>query len=89
MIQNVARGPLGDSLRQLEGGLIKLEGIHPEEITGSEARTVLAILLQMDHRVTQLHSQIRQLWNAPADRGHPFDTFGRAGSSAPSAALGE
>jgi hypothetical protein len=67
MIQNVTRGPLGESLRQLEEGLSQLEGVHPEQITGSEARTVLAILAQMDRRVVELQSRIQQLWNAPSE----------------------
>lgn len=68
MIQNVTRGPLGESLRQLEEGLSNLERVHPEQVTGSEARTVLAILLQMDRRVMELQSRIRQLWNTPSEQ---------------------
>jgi hypothetical protein len=67
MIQNVTRGPLGESLCQLEEGLSQLEGVRPEQITGSEARTVLAILAQMDRRVVELQSRIQQLWNAPSE----------------------
>lgn len=67
MIQNVVRGPLGKSLCQLEEGLGRLEGVHPEQVTGSEARTVLAILIQMDRRVMELQTRIRQLWNPPSE----------------------
>ena len=66
MIQNVTRGPLGESLQHLEVGLSALEGVRLDQVTGSEARTVLAILIQMDQRVLELQSRIRQLWNAPA-----------------------
>ncbi len=67
MIQNVLDGPLGDSLRRSEGGLLGLEAIHLGEITGSEARTVLAILLQMNRRILQLQANIQQLWSAPGE----------------------
>ena len=67
MIQNVARGPLGEPLRQLEESLCQLEGIHPEQVTGSEARTVLAILIQMDRRVIELQGKLQQLWNSPSE----------------------
>ncbi len=65
MVQNVGRGPLGSSLQQLEAGLAELERVRLDEITGSEARTVLAILLQLDRRVLELQSRIRQLWDGP------------------------
>ncbi len=67
MIQNVTRGLLGESLRHLEEGLSQLEEVHLDQVTGSEARTVLAILVQMDRRVMELQSRIRQLWNAPSE----------------------
>lgn len=67
MIQNVIRGPLGESLQQLEESLSELEGVHPEQVTGSEARTVLAILIQMDRRVIEMQGKIRQLWAPPSE----------------------
>lgn len=66
MIQNVARGPLGESLQQLEENLSRLEGVRLEQVTGSEARTVLAILIQMDWRVRELQAKIQQLWHPPS-----------------------
>lgn len=67
MIQNATRGPLGESLRQLEECLSELERVQLEQITGSEARTVLAILIQMDRRVIELQAKIRQLWDPPSE----------------------
>lgn len=65
MVRNVSRGPLGDSLRHLEEALTQLEAFSLDELAGSEARTVLAVLVAMDLRVIALQSKIRQLWNAP------------------------
>ncbi len=67
MIQNVIRGPLGEGLQRLEESLSELEGVHLEQITGSEARTLLAILIQMDRRVMELQGKIQQLWNPPSE----------------------
>jgi len=67
MIQNVTRGPLGEPLGRLEESLSRLEGIRPEQVTGSEARTILAILIQMDRRVAELQVKLRQAWNPPAE----------------------
>ena len=67
MIQNVTRGPLGESLCQFEASLSELERVQLDQVTGSEARTVLAILIQMDRRILELQSRIRQLWNTPAE----------------------
>ncbi len=67
MIQNVLHGPLGDCLRHSEGGLLGLESVHLGQITGSEARTVLAILLQMNRRILQLQANIQQLWSVPGE----------------------
>ena len=66
MVQNVARGPLGETLRHLEQALIHLESLNLDDLAGSEARTVLAVLIVMDRRVVALQSKIRQLWNSPA-----------------------
>lgn len=66
MVQNVARGPLGETLRHLEQALMHLESLNLDDLTGSEARTILAVLMAMDRRVDALQSKIRQLWNPPA-----------------------
>ena len=65
IIENVAKGPLGDPLRQLEQALIHLESVRPENLTGSEARAILAILVHMTDQVTLLQAGIRQLWDKP------------------------
>ena len=65
IIENVAQGPLGDLLRQLEQTLIRLESIPPEDLTGSEARAILAILVHLNNQVAQLQTRIRQLWDDP------------------------
>ncbi len=67
MIQNAQRGPLGELLCQLEESLSELEGVQLEQITGSEARTVLAILNQLDRRVIELQTKIRHLWDPPSE----------------------
>jgi len=66
MVRNVDRGPLGNSLRQLDGHLMELESIRVEDLAGSEARTILAVLIQMNHRVAELQAKIHQLWNTPS-----------------------
>lgn len=65
MVRNVARGPLGETLRHLEQALMHLESLNLDDLAGSEARTVLAVLIVMDQRVVLLQSKIRQLWNSP------------------------
>lgn len=65
MVQNVARGPLGETLRHLEQALMHLESLNLDDLSGSEARTVLAVLMAMDRRVNALQFKIRQLWNPP------------------------
>ena len=65
MVRNVARGPLGETLRHLEQALVHLESLNLDDLAGSEARTVLAVLIAMDRRVNALQFKIRQLWNPP------------------------
>lgn len=66
MVRNVARGSLGETLRHLERALMYLESLNLDDLAGSEARTVLAVLNVMVQRVVALQSKIRQLWNPPA-----------------------
>ena len=66
MVQNVMKGALGESLRDLEEGLIQLEAIDVESLTGSEARAILAILTHLGGQAVQLQISIEQLWAAPA-----------------------
>ncbi len=65
IVENVAKGPLGDPLRQLEQALIHLESLRAENLTGSEARAILAILVHLNEQVAQLLARIRQLWDKP------------------------
>jgi hypothetical protein len=65
MVRNVARGPLGSPLRGLEEHLSVLESLRVEELAGSEARTILAALIQTHERLIALQTRIRQLWSAP------------------------
>ena len=66
MVRNVARGPLGETLCHLEQALMHLESLNLDDLAGSEARTVIAVLMVMDRRVNALQSKIRELWNPPA-----------------------
>jgi len=65
MARNAMRGTVGNVLKQLDEGLAKLETIRVEDLAGSEARTILAVLIQMNQRVAQLQENIRALWNPP------------------------
>jgi hypothetical protein len=65
IVENVVKGPLGDSLRQLEQALIHLESLRAENLTGSEARAILAILVHLNDQVAQLQTRIRRLWDGP------------------------
>ena len=62
MVQNVARGPLGEILRQVEEGMLGLETVAVEDLTGSEAKTILAILTQLSRQVAELREKIQQQW---------------------------
>ena len=62
MVQNVVKGALGASLSGLEESLIRLEAMNVESMTGSEARTTLAILNHMYGEVENLRARIQRLW---------------------------
>jgi hypothetical protein len=64
MVQNVLRGALGESLRRLEEGLVQLEDVNPEGLTGSEARTILAVLTHVSQQAVHIESRIRELWRS-------------------------
>ena len=66
MVRNVLQGPLGESLRRLEEGLVQLEDVNPEDLTGSEARTILAILVHVSQQAVHIESRIRELWSSRA-----------------------
>jgi hypothetical protein len=63
MVENVAQGPIGEILRQVEEGMFNLETVPIENLTGSEAKTILAILGQMGSQVGELQTKIQQLWD--------------------------
>ncbi len=64
MIQNVTRGTVGESLQLLEEGLVKLEEVNTADLTGSEARTILAILTHVREQATLIEMRIRELWGS-------------------------
>ncbi len=64
MIQNVVKGPLGESLCQLEEGLMQLQTKDVDTLTGSEARTLLAILAHVRVQAEQIEQGLRQLWSS-------------------------
>ncbi len=66
MVQNVMKGALGKSLRDLEDGLIQLEALDIENLTGSEARTILAILTHLCNHAARMQASIEQLWTPPS-----------------------
>lgn len=63
MVQNVAHGPFGGILRQVDEGMIGLETVAVEDLTGSEAKTILAILAQLSHQAAELREKIQQQWD--------------------------
>jgi hypothetical protein len=64
MVRNVLRGALGESLQRLEEGLVELEDVNPEDLAGSEARTILAILTHVSQQAVRIESRIRELWSS-------------------------
>ncbi len=65
MVQNVARGSVGEPLRHLDQAILALEAVPPAELTGSETRTVLAILTQLEGRIAHLKANLLELWHPP------------------------
>ncbi len=64
MIQNAMKGSYGESLRQLEEALIRLEMSDPNQVTGSEARTWLAILVHMRQLSEDIEARLLKLWSS-------------------------
>jgi hypothetical protein len=62
MVDAAARGNLGSQLRVIEQALINFEGANLEELTGSEARVLIAILRQMHNELSQLENRLNHLW---------------------------
>lgn len=63
MVRNVAQGPFGGILRQVDEGMLGLEMAVVEDLTGSEAKTILAILTQLGHQAAELREKIQQQWD--------------------------
>ncbi len=65
MVQNVVKSPLGKSLCGLEEALMQLREMDADTLTGSEARTVLAIFTHLRDQVEQIEAHLRELWFTP------------------------
>ena len=62
MVEAAAKGNLGTQLRKIQEALISFESTGLEDLTGSEARVLIAILRQMSSELAQLESQLHALW---------------------------
>jgi predicted metal-dependent TIM-barrel fold hydrolase len=62
MVEGAAKGNLGIELRKIEEALMSFEGTGLEDLTGSEARVLIAILRQMSGELTQLEGKLNSLW---------------------------
>ena len=62
MVEGAAKGNLGIELRKVEEALMSFESIGLEDLTGSEARVLIAILRQMSGELAQLESKLNSLW---------------------------
>jgi hypothetical protein len=64
MTQGVTRGPLGQTLREIEQALMSIETMNFGDLTGSEVRMLAAILRQMNETLSQLSANIAHLYSA-------------------------
>ena len=62
MVDAAAKGNLGSQLRVIEEALMTFEKANLEELTGSEARVLIAILRQMQGELSQLENRLNHLW---------------------------
>lgn len=62
IVEAAARGTFGEPLRNIEHALMCFESANLEDLTGSEARVLIAILHQMHGELAQLESQLSHLW---------------------------
>lgn len=62
MVEGAAKGNLGIELRRIEEAVMSFECANLEDLTGSEARVLIAILRQMSGELAQLESQLHALW---------------------------
>ena len=64
MTQGVARGPLGQTLCEIERALMCIENMDFAGLTGSEVRMLAAILRQMNETLVRLGADIARLYSA-------------------------
>ena len=62
MVDAAAKGNLGVHLRKIEEALMSFENASLDDLTGSEARVVFAILRQIPNELSQLESKLNHLW---------------------------
>jgi predicted metal-dependent TIM-barrel fold hydrolase len=62
MVEGAAKGNLGIELRKIEEALMGFESAGLEDLTGSEARVLIAILRQMSSELAQLECKLNSLW---------------------------
>jgi len=62
MVARVAQSALGPPLQQISAALGSLEETSIEDLTGSEAQTLIAILRQTRSRLEVLETRINTLW---------------------------
>lgn len=62
MVEAVAKGNLGIELRKIEEAMMNFENAGLDDLTGSEARVLIAILRQMSSELAQLEGKLNSLW---------------------------
>jgi hypothetical protein len=62
MVETAAKGNLGSELRKIEEAVMGFECANLEDLTGSEARVLIAILRQMGGELAQLEARLHALW---------------------------
>ncbi len=62
MVDAAAKGFVGGQLQKIEDALMSLENAGLDNLTGSQARVLIAILRQMHGELTQLESKLNYLW---------------------------
>jgi len=62
MVEGAAKGNPGIELRKIEEALLSFECANLEDLTGSEARVLIAILRQMSGELAQLEARLHALW---------------------------
>lgn len=62
MVDAAAKGFVGEQLQKIEQGLMCLDHAGLDDLTGSEARVLVAILRQMHDELEQLEDKLQSLW---------------------------